>query len=59
MDKVGNIWGIRGMGVEVLGNISLVNSTSIKGDDWLKDRLVCRVKSIVRCMVIPIVGERL
>ena len=53
MNKVGNMRGIRRIGVEFLGNITLVSSTTIKGDRWLKERLMWRVKGAVRCDHYP------
>jgi hypothetical protein len=59
MNKVGNMREIRRIGVEVLGNITLVSSTTIKGDRWLKERLMWRVRGAVRSDAIPVVGMRL
>jgi hypothetical protein len=53
---VGNIGGIRGIGVRVLGDITLISSATIEGDRWLKERLVRRVRGVVRCGTIPVVG---
>jgi hypothetical protein len=56
INKVGNIGGIRGIGVKVLGDITLISSATIEGDRWLKERLVRRVRGAVRCGAIPVVG---